>query len=234
MKLCLNCKYQNQNDANFCSNCNTPFLQPKKSSNTAIIATIAVASVIVVIVLCGLVGAVTDNKMPQQTAQTVKTPISESPPPTPKFSDLKLLAFEQLDANKSEYSMRDIQEIGSTIKSLQSTPKDSEHYKEANEIAKKLNDRSAYIAAEIVVLGEKPSEIDLKLAFNNYLRDKLNDYSSSEYVDYSMPRKVYIEKEPFWVSTLKLRAKNAFGAYVLQDFNMYIRNKKVVAAEEIK
>lgn len=236
MKTCKNCNHSNQDDANFCSNCNTPFPAKKKSSNTAIIAIIAVVSVIGVCGLCGIIGAVTDKNTPQQTVKTEKSPIPATPTatPEPKFTDLKLLAFEQLDMERSEYSMGDIQEIDKTIKSLQAISKDSQNYKEANSIVKKLNDRSAYIAAEIVVLGEKPSEIDLKLAFNNYLRDKLNDYDSSEYVDYTLPRKVYVEKEPFWVSTLKLRAKNAFGAYVLQNFTMYIRNKKVVAAEEVK
>jgi hypothetical protein len=63
------------------------------------------------------------------------------------------------------------------------------------------------------------------------LRYVLNDYDSSEYVDYSPAIKVTVKGEPFWVSVLKLRAKNPYGGYILKDVRMYIRNKKVVLAE---
>jgi hypothetical protein len=42
---------------------------------------------------------------------------------------------------------------------------------------------------------------------------------------------VYIGKEPYWGVRLKLRAKNAFGAYILRDTYYFMRNNKVVKSE---
>lgn len=65
----------------------------------------------------------------------------------------------------------------------------------------------------------------------DYLRDNLNDYDSSEFVEWSPVAKLEVKGEPYWVVRLKLRAKNAFGGYVLKNTFYFIRQNKVVSAE---
>jgi len=97
-----------------------------------------------------------------------------------------------------------------------------------------LIDKSARIGAELLVLGPKPknSEWDGRVdAVVKYLRRNLNDYDSSEFVEWSPVTKLKVKGEPFWVVRLKLRAKNAFGGYILKDTFYFIRQNEVVAAE---
>lgn len=94
--------------------------------------------------------------------------------------------------------------------------------------------KSARIGAELLVLGPKPknSEWDGRVdAVVKYLRRNLNDYDSSEFVEWSPVTKLKVKGEPFWVVRLKLRAKNAFGGYILKDTFYFIRQNEVVAAE---
>lgn len=83
-------------------------------------------------------------------------------------------------------------------------------------------------------MGPKPknSEWDGRVdAVVKYLRRNLNDYDSSEFVEWSPVTKLKVKGEPFWVVRLKLRAKNAFGGYILKDTFYFIRQNEVVAAE---
>jgi hypothetical protein len=97
-----------------------------------------------------------------------------------------------------------------------------------------LIDKSARITAEILILGPKPknSAYDGRVdAVVNYLRKNLNGYDSSEFVEWSPVTKMEVKGEPFWVVRLKLRAKNAFGAYLVKDTYYFIRKDKVVTAQ---
>lgn len=87
------------------------------------------------------------------------------------------------------------------------------------------------LPTELKAIGEKLGELVLQAAFNNYLKDKLNDYDSSEYVSFTEPQKTNINGQEYWLSILKLRAKNPLGAYILKDVKMYIRHNEVVKAE---
>lgn len=64
-----------------------------------------------------------------------------------------------------------------------------------------------------------------------YLKNNLNDYDSSEFVEWSPVAKLEVKGEPFWVVRLKLRAENAFDGYILKNAFYFIRQNKVVAAE---
>jgi hypothetical protein len=83
-------------------------------------------------------------------------------------------------------------------------------------------------------LGPKPknSEWDGRVdPVVEYLKNNLNDYDSSEFVEWSPVTKLEVKGEPFWVVRLKLGAKNAFGGYVLKNTFYFIRQNKVVNAE---
>jgi hypothetical protein len=81
------------------------------------------------------------------------------------------------------------------------------------------------------IIGIKPHQSSLNgevLAVTRYLRENLNDYDSSEFVEWSPVTKVDIDNQKYWGVRLKLRAKNAFGAYILRDTYYFIRNDKVI------
>lgn len=64
---------------------------------------------------------------------------------------------------------------------------------------------------------------------DRYLKQVLNDYDSSEYLQASMPQKVWVGKAPYWEVNLRLRAKNAFGAYVVTVKTFHIQNDQVIS-----
>lgn len=109
MKICSNCKHSNLDDANFCSKCNNPFPQKKKSTNSAIIALVAVGAIIAACVLCGVIGMLTNqtnqDKTPRDTAEstpaTVTTPFVEvdkeaTPKPTEEENKVTAENFKRL------------------------------------------------------------------------------------------------------------------------------------------
>ena len=157
--------------------------------------------------------------------------VTQTPSPTPiLFADLKSKTDELVKFERDQYKTSDLTQFDDVVKSLGEVPKESKDFKQAQVLIKKLIDKSSRIGAEIIVLGPKPDKGDLHVAFNHYLKTRLNDYDSSEYVSYTSAYKVMVKGEPFWVSVLSLRAKNAFGVYLLKDITMYIRNKEVVLA----
>jgi len=174
--------------------------------------------------------SIANEKARQEEIARNATPVP-TPIPPPTFAELKTKGEQLLKFERNEYAQSDLKQFDDVMQPLKAIPKEDKNYKEAQKLNKKLIDKTAPIAAEIVVLGEKPDKGDLYVAFNQYLRPRLNDYDSSEYVNYTPAYKVYVKKEPFWVSVLSLRAKNAFGGYILKDVTMYIRQKEVVLAD---
>ncbi len=63
---------------------------------------------------------------------------------------------------------------------------------------------------------------------DRYLKQVLNDYDSSEYLQASVPQKVWDKKVPYWEVNLRLRAKNLVGAYVVTVKTFHIQNEQVV------
>jgi hypothetical protein len=228
-----------QVSSQFCANCGIKFdlssPAPPKKSNTGVIAIVAIASVIGMCVICGMVGSLTKTKDSQPTAaktsNSTPIPVQSTTPPPLTLAELKQKTNELLKMEREEYSKEDLQKFDDVMKPLREIPKESKDYKEAQNLNKKLIEKSSVIIAEKVLLGDKPSELELRFAFNDYLSSRLNDYDSSEYVDYSPAVKEYVKKEPFWTSVLRLRAKNAFGAYIVKDVKFYIRNKKAILAD---
>jgi hypothetical protein len=248
MKQCPQCGAANNNDAIFCSTCGysapSAITPPVANTTKAKPFPLYAKHIAVVgVALIGLVAAIEVSSLrkdakERETARLV-TPapsLSPAPAPTPApkptptvtFAELKTKYDPLLKFERTEYASSDLGQFDEAMTSLREIPKESKDYKQAQILLKKLIDKSAAISAEILVLGEKPSDAELHTAFNRYLRPRLNDYSSSEYVNYTSARKVVIKGEPFWVSTLSLRAKNAFGGYILKNVTMYIRQKEVV------
>jgi len=233
---CPQCHQTQNAPAQFCSRCGVQFVvQPIKKRAITTPAAIA----LLCLGLCGfcaLIGKLGDTNVNQTNTRTdlvgnLQANINAAPTSPPTFAELKQKGEQLLKFQRDEYQQSDFQQFDEVMIPLQAISKEDKNYKEAQRLNKKLIDKTAPMMAEMLVLGARPSEIELKLAFNHYLRTRLNDYDSSEYVDYTPAYKVYVKKEPFWVSILSLRAKNAFGGYILKDVKMYIRNKEVVLAD---
>lgn len=243
---CPRCQAGNAQGSRFCANCGLSFAQaspnaPVKKKNSLIGLWIALAC-IGLCGFCGLIGALTDKNKPaenqpaqlasntnnQTNSNTVSPPV---PPPAPTFAELKSKAETLLKFEKDEYVQGDLKQFDDVMQPLRGIPKTAKEYKEAQALNKKLIDKSAYIAAEILVLGAKPknSEWDGRVdPVVTYLKANLNDYEDSEWLEWSPVTKVKVGKEPYWAVRLKLRAKNAFGAKIVKDAVFFIRNNQVV------
>lgn len=66
-----------------------------------------------------------------------------------------------------------------------------------------------------------------------YLNDNLNDPYSMKFLKWSKLRIVYRYNQPFWYVTLRLRAKNEYGAYILREAGFFLKNNKVVFTENL-
>ena len=61
-----------------------------------------------------------------------------------------------------------------------------------------------------------------------WFQDHLHDPYSARYVHWSRVVKGLYQGEPYWIVTVRIRAKNAFNAYRLSDYIFYIRHNRVV------
>lgn len=84
-------------------------------------------------------------------------------------------------------------------------------------------------------VGPIPSQLanGLVPAVVRYLNENLNDPYSMKLLKWSKLRIVYKYNQPFWYVTLRLRAKNGFGAYILKEAGFYLRNNKVVFTDNM-
>ena len=174
---------------------------------------------------------VTNSNTNNQSAVVSATPTAT---PKPTFLDLQQRAESLLKLEKEEYVSSDLSAFDAVVGPLRQIPKEAKEYRAAQALIKKLIDKGARITAEVLVLGPKPknSEWDGRVdPVVDYLRSNLNDYDSSEFLEWSPVTKLEVKGEPFWVVRLKLRAKNAFGGYILKNTFYFIRQNKVVAAE---
>ena len=174
------------------------------------------------------------NESAKVSTNNVNTNVNATPTPELTFADLKKHSDTLLAIPQATYEDADINEFDPVLRGLQAIPKESKDFKESQALFKKVSEKVAEIAAERIVLGPKPknSEWDGSvLPVKEYLQAVLNDYNSSEFVEWSPVVKTYIKKEPFWAVRLRLRAKNGFGALILRETYYYIRNNKVVKSE---
>jgi hypothetical protein len=250
---CQRCNTANPPDAAFCFRCGgslsappppqPPTGRPTQTSNTRAhwIALAAVVAIVGACGLCGIIGKLSDRSTNTANANSNVTIAGNSTPsvsptaiPTPSFADLQRRAASLIDLNKEEYVRDDLKPFDEVMQSLRAIPKTSKDYAPAQALINRLIQKSARITAEILVLGPKPanspwdSRVD---AVVEYLRANLNDYDSSEFVEWSAVKKIEVKGEPYWGVRLKLRAKNAFGAFLLRDTYYFIRQNHVVRTE---
>lgn len=249
---CPRCRANNIVGSRFCSNCALPFSQsapstpsnlnapPKKKSS--LIGLWIALGIIGLCGLCGLIGAIRNiNKKEISSSSTVNTQTNSNvnvvlatPAPPPTFAELKSKSQPLLNMGNGEHSKEDLKAFDDVMKPLREISKEAKEYKEAQILLKQLINKSSVIGAEILVLGEKPENSPWDGSVRpaeKYLKEVLNDYDSSEYLGWSQVSKIYIGKEPYWGTKVKLRAKNAFGAFIVKEIVFLIRNGQVVKAE---
>lgn len=157
----------------------------------------------------------------------------ETPTPTPftSFADLKNETEELIKFEAGEYTDGDVERYDRALDQLNKITKTDPNFRDTQKLKAPLEKKAKSVRLEVALLGKRPTEIELRSMYNNYLRDRLNDYDSSEYVGYSQAFREYVKGEPYWTSTLRLRAKNAFGAYIVKDVKFYIQGGSVVYAK---
>lgn len=179
------------------------------------------------IVLAVALGCASPND--RTASNTNATP---TPTPTPKrtLEQLTSRANSILETPKEQYENWNLSDLDEVMNGLKEVEAGSKEKKKADQLLKKVQNKSAEIAAERVLLGPKPQQSEWDgsvVPVKDYLRRNLNDYDSSEFVEWSPISKTYIGKEPYWGVRLRLRAKNAFGAYIVRDTYYFIRNEQV-------
>ena len=94
------------------------------------------------------------------------------------------------------------------------------------------NERTSRLSS---VVGPRPPQLanGQVPAVIRYLNDSLNDPYSMKLLNWSKLSIVYRRDQPFWYVTLRLRAKNGFGAYILREAGFYLRNNKVVFTDNL-
>jgi hypothetical protein len=98
---------------------------------------------------------------------------------------------------------------------------------------------SSYIDPDEKIIGPQPNQSPdgVVLEVQHWFRDNLNDYSSSEYISWTPIKKVEIAdgtyKGKYWAVAVKIRAKNAFGAYIVKRYAFLIRFNAVIRAIDL-
>jgi hypothetical protein len=245
---CPRCHTPNATDAYFCARCGLQLQQqsipiptgPAKRSNSLIISLGVVLGLFGLCGLFGLIGRLNKNSTnlnlgnSNKPTSTAEPSAASTPTPRLTFAELEQRSEPLLALQKEEFAEEDLRDFDAVIQPLREIPKEAKEYRQAQALMTKLINKAARITAEMLVLGPKPknSEWDGRVdAVVDYLRNNLNDYDSSEFVEWSPVTKLEVKGEPFWVVRLKLRAKNAFGGYLLKNTFYFIRQNKVVTAE---
>lgn len=187
---------------------------------------------IVVFVFSGCDGPDSGNRSSIKVEHPTPTPT-----PTLTFAELTNRSEGFLKKPKEQYEELNVTDIERVMVGLKEIDAKSKDRKKAEALHKKLNALVVTIATERMVLGEKPknSEWDGSvLVVKEFLQNNLNDYSSSEFVEWSTVTKTYVGKEPYWAVRLKLRAKNAFGAMILRDTYYFMRKNTVVFSKGLR
>lgn len=232
---CPRCSTQNPPSNDFCGCCGTRLRQP--TFTPGIKLALIGLGVVALGGLALLAVAVLDPKalVPPPPPSTLRGAAPQATPaaaPTPAPTPLPAAeVLERAKALAGEGASRE--ELGRAVDMLGTIPKEAKEYKAAQPLLEKTRKRWARLAAEELVLGPKPENsgwngkvhcVDL------YLKKTLNDYGSSEYLEWSPVVRVDVKGEPYWSVKLKLRAKNAFGAYIVKDVLFLIRQNEVVSS----
>lgn len=227
---CPRCSTPNEPTNQFCARCGSSLAT--KFFTTGVVVLFVVLGLVAVgsVALFLVVKLNPKSFEPTPPTTTAKALTEASPAPTPTPAPLtpaeilsKAKGMTGEDASK--------QELGEAADMLRTIPKEAKEYKEAKPLLDKTAKRWARLEAEELVLGPKPENSGWNgkvHCVDSYLKSTLNDYDSSEYLEWSPVTRVELKGEPFWAVKLKLRAKNAFGAYIVKDVGFFIRQNEVV------
>lgn len=179
-------------------------------------------------------GSSPSNTKPNSNTATFKTLTPEptpEPTPAPTYQELKNKAnalIAEYKTGKSTTLPGAYTDVAALLMTASKKPNET---KEAEKLQSQLNTIAADIKRDTELLGPKPenSSFDGSVQpVKEFLRKSLNDYDSSEFVEWSPVSDYSDSTGKYWVVRLKLRAKNAFGAYVLRDTYYFIRGGAVV------
>lgn len=240
---CPGCSFDNPPGNQFCGRCGTP-LTPKKSSNTLLLVVIGAAVVIAGVMAWGVALMQTPRGFPGPAAAP---PAPTAPPaasPTPQPIS-KSAADKLAEARGKVKEFISSDEIRRGMEFLKEIPKEAPEYREAQKLLKQ--GEKFYKAAQVseqkqrsveqkqqqeaAVLGPKPDAGGWGgkvFCVDRYLRQTLNDYDSSEYLEWSPVIRMDTKEGPYWTVRLKLRATNAFGGKILKEVIFFIRHDQVV------
>lgn len=166
-----------------------------------------------------------------ETAKNDQLPQNSGTPTPRSFDSMKEGAEHLLKIKPTDYLEIDVAVVYSLVNELGTVEKDSKDYKAAQALKSKIEKLHLAILAQQNLAGPKPKNSDFDGsvdAVRDFLRSNLNDYSSSEFVEWSPVIGTYLDGKPYWLVRLKLRAKNGFGALILRDTYYYIQNGRVV------
>jgi hypothetical protein len=141
--------------------------------------------------------------------------------------------FQELVKPESTPKFEDFESIKKRLETLKAdlnkAAEDKEFRKEVTGMQKSIDSRIKEING-LIVAGPEP-EGEGQIAVARYLRRNLNDYDSSEFLAWTKPILVTIKGQPVWRVSLRLRAKNAFGAYIVRTPTFYIADNTVIAVD---
>ena len=228
--------------------------QPNSGGSNAAVKPILIGTgICVALIMIASYGAYLDTQRQQQQnlvakkhADSVSTAPAE-PTPTPELSNSEKLSKgkEMINPNFSSHYIKSGTEL------LAEIPKAAPEYAEAQKLIrqggrlhkdaqskeakehKAAIERTAKEQGDSALLGPMPDNRGWNgkvFIVDRYLRDTLNDYDSAEYIEWSPVVRLDTKDGPYWTVRLKLRAKNAFGGYVLKEVYFLMRQNQVVSA----
>lgn len=228
---CSSCGSLNDWLAAYCLRCGSslkPSNKPSPLRRNSPIHLLAIGGLAVVLLLAFIIGK--NQNREERLIQENRVAATPIPTPAPKLTSAEKLdrAKRIASGNPSNEQMWD------ALKLLKEIPKSEKESKESVALEKRITEKLSRNMAEEMLLGPKPvsSAWDGTVyCVDRYLKDVLNDYDDSEYLEWSPVARIYLKKEPYWAVSLKLRARNGFGAKIVKQVVFLIRRNQVVTAK---
>lgn len=176
--------------------------------------------------------AVKDVQREERLAPAIK--VTPSPTPTPTFDELEAQVDSYRAIALDKYVETDPHSITPTIEELRKIPTGAKNHKEAQRLIQLASETKSQIEQVHQIRDSMPKVLadGSLMEVRDYLRSTMNDYDSSEFMGWTPLTILFRDGRPYWVIRLKMRAKNAFGAYVIDDSIYFIRNGTVERTEK--
>jgi hypothetical protein len=239
MSSCPSCGHASPSRNTFCGNCGKP-LSPKSDNKTILYIIVGVLSLSALLCVTAIFTyRPTPIVAPKQIASASPT-ATPTPPPTEaeKFADAKGRVQKFSSPHQIQEGLDYLKQIpkgAAEFKEAQQLLRAGEKiYREALAEEKKVEQERKTQEAEAAIIGTQPTlrawdgGVD---CVDKYLKNVLNDYDSSEYVEWSPVTKIKVKGQPYWAVRLRLRATNAFGGKIMKDTYYFIRHDRVVYSE---